>query len=80
MGYFTVSLEGESSMAKEMVDPTNALISFQQALSKREIAPQRAALQAGVLVLVDDPNGEKRFTYALRLCKNPKPKVHHWVG
>lgn len=52
-------------MATEMTDPMNSLISFQQALRAREITPQRAELHNDLLVLLDRPNGNTRFTYAL---------------
>ena len=52
-------------MATAMTDPMNSLISFQQALADGEIAPQKAELHDDLLVLVDQPGGTTRFTYAL---------------
>lgn len=52
-------------METPMTDPMNALRSFQQALSQGIIAPQRAELHHDLLFLVDDANGETRFSYAL---------------
>jgi hypothetical protein len=55
----------EGIMAAEMTDPMNALMSFQQALADGEIAPQKCKLHADLLLLVDQPEGSTRFTYAL---------------
>ena len=52
-------------MATEMTDPMKSLISFQQALRASEIAPQRAEIHDDLLILVDQPHGITRFTYAL---------------
>jgi GNAT superfamily N-acetyltransferase len=52
-------------MTTAMTDPTNALTSFQQALAQGIISPQQAELHDDLLFLVDDANGETRFTYAL---------------
>lgn len=52
-------------MTTEMTDPMNSLVSFQEALRAREIAPQRAELHNDLLALLDHPNGNTRFTYAL---------------
>lgn len=52
-------------MTTEMTDPMNSLISFQQALRTGEIAPQPAELHNDLIVLLDQLNGNMRFTYAL---------------
>jgi len=52
-------------MPTAMTDPMNALRSFQQALAQGIISPEKAALHDDLLFLVDDANGETRFTYAL---------------
>lgn len=52
-------------MSTQMTDPMNSLISFQRALRAREISPQRGELHEDLLVLLDQPNGKTRFTYAL---------------
>ena len=46
-----------------MTDPLNALQSFQQALLRGEIQPQRGVLDKNIYVYVDQPEGETRFTY-----------------
>ncbi|WP_169338403.1 GNAT family N-acetyltransferase [Lamprocystis purpurea] len=48
-----------------MTDTMNALRSFQHALTHGIIEPQRAELHDDLLFLVDDANGETRFSYAL---------------
>lgn len=51
-------------MAK-MTDPHDALVSYQQALEKAEIAPQKCKLHPELSLLLDDANGTPRLTYAL---------------
>jgi RimJ/RimL family protein N-acetyltransferase len=46
-----------------MTNPSNALPSFQQALLRSEIQPQRGVLDKNIYVYVDQPEGETRFTY-----------------
>jgi len=53
-------------MATAMTDPSDALKSFQQALAQGIIAPRKAELHDDLLFLVDDANGKKRLTYALK--------------
>ncbi|MDY4283094.1 MULTISPECIES: GNAT family N-acetyltransferase [Xanthomonas] len=43
----------------------NALTSFQEALREGEIAPRQGELHSDLLVLMDQPQGVSRFTYAL---------------
>jgi hypothetical protein len=52
-------------MAVRMTDPSDALVSFQQALADGEIAPQKCELHGDLVVHVDSPSGIHRFTYAL---------------
>lgn len=47
-----------------MVDPTGSLKSFQQALLARTIEVQRCELDPNLVVHLDKPNGDPRFTYA----------------
>jgi len=47
-----------------MVDPTASLMSFQQALLARTIEVQRCELDSNLVVHLDKPNGDPRFTYA----------------
>lgn len=47
-----------------MVDPTDALISFQQALKRGDLRLQRCELDPALYVLADKPNGELRLSYA----------------
>lgn len=47
-----------------MVDPTVSLMSFQQALLARTIEVQRCELDPNLVVHLDKPNGDPRFTYA----------------
>lgn len=51
-------------MAK-MTDPHDALVSYQQAFDKAEIAPQKCKLHPELSLLLDDANGTPRLTYAL---------------
>ena len=49
-----------------MVDPTDALVSFQEALSAGILALQPTSLHSGVFVHYDEPlPGQPRFTYVL---------------
>jgi hypothetical protein len=54
-------------METSMTNPMDALISFQQALLDGAIAPRNGELHDDLLVLVDQPTGGSRFTYALTL-------------
>jgi hypothetical protein len=57
-------------VATQMTDPMNALVFFKQALTGGYIAPKKGDIHSDILVLLDYPNGETRFTYAL--VKNSK--------
>lgn len=46
-----------------MTDPTDALVSFQEALRQGAIEMQRGALDRELFVHLDHPNGQARFTY-----------------
>jgi hypothetical protein len=52
-------------VAAAMTDPMDALTSFQGALRDGEIDPHRGEIHSDLLVLVDQPRGVPRFTYAL---------------
>lgn len=52
-------------MAGQMTDPMKALILFRAALGAGDITPQKVDIHNDVLVLVDQPQGTPRFTYAL---------------
>lgn len=55
----------EETALHNMVDPTNALISFQHAFKRDEIRPERARLDRKLLVLLDEPRPDvHRFTCA----------------
>ncbi|UPT63342.1 MAG: GNAT family N-acetyltransferase [Hyphomonadaceae bacterium JAD_PAG50586_4] len=47
-----------------MTDPTDALVSFQQALTAGQITLVRGELDKNIYVHSDRPNGELRLTYA----------------
>jgi GNAT superfamily N-acetyltransferase len=48
-----------------MVDPTSALVSFQEAFRRDTINPERGRVDRKLLVLLDEPRpGVHRFTYA----------------
>lgn len=47
-----------------LIDPLNALLSFQRALQRGAVQPVRGALDPTVLAYRDEPNGELRLTYA----------------
>lgn len=53
-------------MSTSMTDPHNALLGFQAALSEQAIAPQPGELHSDLLVLMDQPQGTHRLTYALQ--------------
>ncbi|UFM68545.1 GNAT family N-acetyltransferase [Leclercia adecarboxylata] len=48
----------------EIVDPTDSLISFQQALSNGSIRLSPCVVHTDMKVLLDDANGTPRITYA----------------
>lgn len=52
-------------MKNQMTDPMNALESFQSAFAGGFIAPKKGEIHQDLLVLLDHPNDEPRFTYAL---------------
>jgi hypothetical protein len=48
-----------------MVDPHDALVSYQQAFTAGTISPIRGSLHQDLLVLMDDATGMRRITYAV---------------
>ncbi|QYF93092.1 GNAT family N-acetyltransferase [Massilia sp. PAMC28688] len=48
-----------------MVDPHDALVSYQQAFKNGIISPTPGALHRDLVVLMDDANGMRRITYAI---------------
>ena len=49
-----------------MVDPTDALTSFQEAYTKGVVKPQRCEVHKDAFVLVDEPRpNQRRFSYVL---------------
>jgi hypothetical protein len=60
----------ENYVTTQMTDPMNALVSFKDALVRGHISPQKGDVHHDLLVLLDRPNGETRFTYALVKDRN----------
>lgn len=48
----------------QIADPMEALVSLQQAVRRESVTAQPAVLARGISVLVDQPNGVLRYTYA----------------
>ncbi|RUZ19897.1 MULTISPECIES: N-acetyltransferase [unclassified Mesorhizobium] len=51
-------------MTQQLTDPAVGLVSFQKALADGEIFPEHCRLDPDLYVLLDQPAGSPRFTYA----------------
>ena len=62
-----------------MVDPHDALVSYQQAFTEGMISPAPGSLHRDLVVLMDDATGMRRITYALVEAGVVKATVFYFV-